>query len=133
MEVDRKKEIENREDVYFLVDTFYKIIRKDETLGAIFNNTISDWPKHIDHLTDFWESNLFFKDKYRGNPARKHQVVDSKHNNSISAFHFGIWLNHWFAVLEKYFTGEKALLAKNRARNMGTHIMLKIFEARQKA
>ncbi len=125
-----KKKIEDRTDLHFLVDTFYKAIREDETLGPIFNNTISDWPEHINHLTDFWESNLFFKDKYKGNPALKHRAVDNKHDNSISALHFGIWLNHWFATLDTYFVGEKVLLAKNRARNMGSHLMLKIFEAR---
>ena len=36
------KPIESREDVQFLVHTFYSKIRKDELLGPIFNSHISD-------------------------------------------------------------------------------------------
>ena len=55
-----KKEIQNRADVFLLVTQFYTKVRKDEILGPIFNNAINDWPEHLNRLTDFWESNLFF-------------------------------------------------------------------------
>ena len=55
-----KKEIQNRADVFLLVTQFYTKVHKDEILGPIFNNAINDWPEHLNRLTDFWESNLFF-------------------------------------------------------------------------
>ena len=61
-----KKEIENRADVFFLVDTFYTKIRADDLLGPIFNGVIDDWPSHLERLTDFWETNLFFVNKFKG-------------------------------------------------------------------
>ena len=125
-----KKEIENRADVFFLVDTFYTKIRADDLLGPIFNDVIDDWTAHLVRLTDFWETNLFFVNKFKGNPVRKHQEVDAKNKQTINALHFGVWLNYWMETLETHFTGERAALAKNRARNMGTHLFLKIFEAR---
>jgi len=84
----------------------------------------------LERLTDFWETNLFFVNKFKGNPVRKHQEVDAKNKQTINALHFGVWLNYWMETLETHFTGERADLAKNRARNMGTHLFLKIFEAR---
>ncbi|WP_432411215.1 group III truncated hemoglobin [Rasiella sp. SM2506] len=126
------KEIENREDIFQLVSTFYEKIRKDPLLGPIFNTAIQDWDAHLEHLTNFWESNLFFKKTYTGNPLEKHVEVDQKNNNEINEMHFGVWLNLWFETVNDLFIGERAQLAKNRARNMGTFIHLKIFEARSK-
>ncbi|MDB9780144.1 group III truncated hemoglobin, partial [Flavobacteriaceae bacterium] len=85
-----KKEIENRADVFFLVDTFYTKISSDDLLGPIFNDVIDDWPSHLERLTDFWETNLFFVNKFKGNPVRKHQEVDAKNKQTIDALHFGV-------------------------------------------
>ena len=125
-----KHDIQNRADVHLLVTTFYAKIRKDELLGPIFNAKIKDWPHHLEHLTDFWETNLFFVAKYKGNPLEKHAEVDAAENNTITELHFGIWLNHWMQTLEELFKGEKATMAKNRARKMGTFMYIKIFQAR---
>lgn len=125
-----KKDISNREDIYLLVTTFYKKVRKDKLLGPIFNQSIQDWPEHLDRLTDFWETNLLFVKKFKGNPLQKHQLVDAHQNHSLEALHFGVWLNMWFETLDTLFQGEKANLARNRARNMGNFFYLKIFSSR---
>ena len=127
----KRKEIETREDVFLLVDTFYKKVRKDDLLGPIFNRRITDWDSHLQHLTDFWESNLFFRNRFRGNPLEKHKEVDAENAYSINELHFGVWLNLWFQTVDELFAGDKANIAKNRARNMGTFIHLAIFKARQ--
>ena len=127
-----KKDIKTREDVHLLVSSFYDKVREDDFLGPFFNEAISDWDKHIDHLTDFWESSLFLRTKFSGDPLEKHIEVDEHNNNSISEMHFGVWLNLWYATIEELFDGDFAENAKRRARKMGTFIYLKIFEARQK-
>lgn len=130
-----KEDINTREDVALLVDQFYKKVRANAILGPIFNQAITNWDQHLDHLTTFWESSLFMgkplKKKYKGNPLEVHVKVDQENNNSITEHHFGIWLNLWFETIEQFFSGENAELAKRRARKMGTFIHLKIFEARQ--
>ena len=130
-----KEDINTREDVALLVDQFYKKVRANAILGPIFNQAITNWDEHLDHLTTFWESSLFMgkplKKKYKGNPLEVHAKVDQENNNSITEHHFGIWLNLWFETIEQFFSGENAELAKRRARKMGTFIHLKIFEARQ--
>ncbi len=125
-----KKDISNREDVFLLVNTFYDKVRVDKTLGPFFNKTIEDWDSHLELLTTFWESSLFLKTRYIGDPLQAHVEVDKKFNHSISEMHFGIWLNLWFETINELFEGDYAENAKRRARKMGTFIHLKIFEAR---
>jgi len=125
-----KKELKDREDVYVLVTAFYKKIRKDNVLGPIFNKHIKDWPAHLNLLTDFWETNLFFVKKFKGDPLQKHMKVDAGEHYGINEYHFGIWLNLWFQTIDELFYGEKANTAKNRARKMSTFIYLKIFKNR---
>lgn len=123
-------DIQNREDVYTLVSAFYAKVRKDEHLGNIFNTIIHEWDTHLEHLTDFWESQLFMVNKFSGNPIKKHVVVDQKVNNTITEKHFGYWMQLWFTTIDELFEGEKAQLAKNKARNMGTYMYLEIFKQR---
>tara|TARA_R110002167_G_scaffold61543_3_gene173622 strand:+ start:1456 stop:1845 length:390 start_codon:yes stop_codon:yes gene_type:complete len=126
-----KTTIQNRADVRLLVETFYGKIRIDAILGPIFNNIISDWEAHYEVLTDFWETQLFLKRKYHGNPITVHQAVDDAMNHSITSEHFGLWLNVWFATIDELFQGDTAWIAKNRAQKMSTMLFMKIYEHRQ--
>ncbi len=126
-----RKEIESRDDVYLLVTTFYERIRKHSKLGPFFNNTISDWPAHLELLTTFWESQLFLDRSYTGNPVKAHTDLDRSFEHTISMEHFGQWLQVWTATLDELFTGERAWIAKNRARKMATMLYLKIYEERK--
>jgi len=125
-----KKDIQNREDVFLLVSEFYKKVRIDSVLGPFFNTVISDWDEHIQRLTTFWESSLFLKTRYTGNPLQAHIKVDKDNNNSITELHFGLWLNLWYQTIDELFVGDYAENAKSRARKMGTFLYLNIFQSR---
>jgi hemoglobin len=124
------KDIKNRQDVFLLVSKFYEKVRKDEVLGPFFNETIKDWDAHLEHLTTFWESSLFLKTRFHGDPLEAHVKVDKAHDHSITELHFGLWLNLWFQTIDELFEGDYAENAKRRSRKMGTFLYLKIFEAR---
>ena len=126
-------DIKSREDISLLVRAFYGKVQKDKLLGPIFNGIIEDWEHHYEHLTDFWQTNLFFEKKFTGNPLQKHVEVDKKMHGTINEMHFGVWINLWFETIDELFEGDVAQIAKNRARNMGTFIHLKMFEARGKS
>ncbi|MBR9915747.1 MAG: group III truncated hemoglobin [Algicola sp.] len=131
-----RKDISTRQDLYRLVTLFYDKVRADQLLGPFFNDTITDWESHLEHLTTFWESSLFMtrklQHKYHGNPLEVHVDVDRKFNGQITELHFGVWLNLWYQTLDELFEGEVTDNAKRRARKMGTFMYLKIFEARQR-
>lgn len=125
-----KQDIQNRSDVFTLVSTFYKKVQKNPQIGYFFNETIEDWPTHLEKLTDFWETNLFMVSKFNGNPVKAHKEVDEKFNQSIEQKHFGEWLNMWFETVDELFEGERANIAKNRARNMATNLFMNVYRNR---
>jgi len=127
----KKNDIKTREDVFLLVSSFYIKVRNDDIIKPFFS-TIEDWDKHLEKLTTFWESNLFFKTKYYGNPIEAHIKVDKLHDNAITQKHFGHWMNLWFDTIEELFEGEYANMAKNRARKMSAFLYLKLFEGRSR-
>ncbi|WP_369407163.1 group III truncated hemoglobin [Seonamhaeicola sediminis] len=106
-------------------------MRKDDVLGPFFNDVIKDWDTHLEKLTSFWESSLFLRTRYYGDPLEAHIKVDKENKNAITEMHFGLWLNLWFQTIDELFQGDYAENAKRRARKMGTFIYLKVFEARQ--
>ena len=126
-----KQDIRSRQDVETLVRTFYGKVRQHKAIGPFFNETISDWSEHIEKLTNFWETNLFFVKAYKGNPLRAHIDVDNQFNNQIKQAHFGNWLELWFSTVDELFDGENAHLAKERARNMAHIMFIRIFQARK--
>ncbi|SNT17811.1 hemoglobin [Ekhidna lutea] len=126
-----KRDIESREDVAKLVEAFYTKVRQHQDIGPFFNETIIDWPAHLQKLTDFWETNLFFVNAYKGNPLKAHIDVDQEFNHSIEQAHFGNWLELWFSTIDNMYEGENAHLAKERARNMSHIMYIRIFQARQ--
>ena len=43
-----KKDIENREDIILLVNTFYNSVKENKTLGYIFNDVAKiEWESHL--------------------------------------------------------------------------------------
>ncbi len=125
-----KHDIQSRHDVETLVCSFYEKVRKHAEIGPFFNETISDWNEHIEKLTNFWETNLFFVKAYKGNPLRAHISVDDQFDHRIEQAHFGHWLELWFKTVDALFEGHNAHLAKERARNMAHIMFIRIFQAR---
>ena len=123
-------DIKNRKDVKEIIVSFYSSIQKDDLLGPVFNSVITDWESHYDHLTDFWESNLFLVSKYKGNPIKVHQQVDKESNHVIDQSYFVQWLKIWNKTIDGKFQGDKAQLMKNRARNMSSYIWIQIVQKR---
>jgi hemoglobin len=126
------RDIESREDVFLLVNTFYSKIKKDDFIGPIFLEIIpvDEWAPHLEKLTDFWETNLFFVRKFKGNPMKAHKDLDAHFKHSITQEHFGKWLELWLTTVNELFDGTKANDAKERARNIASALFLRMFDAR---
>ena len=109
------KKIETIEDIKLLVDTFYSAVRKDDLIGPIFNETVQDrWPVHLEKMYRFWQSILLNEPSYSGRPFPPHIKLD------IEKSHFERWVNLFESVVSTYFEGEKAQIAIDRAKLMGT-------------
>ena len=119
------KDIENREDVEFLVDEFYKQVVKDDVIGFFFTHIVElNFEKHIPVMYDFWETTLLGKMKYKGNPMVKHIELNNK--EPLTAKHFERWLQLWEETLSEHFNGLKAQEALKRAKQIGELMKFKV-------
>ena len=107
------KEIENRTDVEFLVDSFYTKVNEDTLLSPIFNGVAKvDWDNHLPIMYRFWSSILLGEASYNGRPFPKHLPLP------VNDIHFERWLQLFFETIDENFTGEKAEEAKKRAQSI---------------
>lgn len=105
-----KNDIETRDDVVLLVNTFYQRVREDNLIGPIFEERIKgNWEPHLNTMHDFWYTLLFGKEAYRGNPFAKHIGLP------VDASHFERWLLLFNTVLDELFEGAKKEEAKKKA------------------
>ncbi len=123
------KNINNRKDIELLVNSFYDKVRKDELIGFIFNDIIGDdWSKHLPIMYSFWETVLFAKAGYQGNPVKKHVEIDKK--IKLQKPHYDKWLQLWTETIDSLFTGEVADRAKEKATTMMQLIDFKVTASR---
>lgn len=124
-----KKDIQNEEDIKFLIDTFYQKVRKDDVIGHIFNEVIGDdWSKHLPIMYSFWETVLLDKVSYKGNAIRKHVDIDRK--MPLEQAHYQRWLSLWNQTIDQHFSGTIAEQAKKKASTMMQLIEMKVVAAR---
>lgn len=128
------KMIKNKEDVYLLVNIFYKKIKKDPLLGPIFKKNIhpNEWDNHIKKLTDFWVTCLFGIAEYKGNPVKKHLKVDNSIDNQLDQKHFGRWLYLWYTTIDSIYNCPLSQRAKYMARNIASTQQMIILNNRNK-
>jgi hemoglobin len=122
-----KKDIENREDIQLLVDTFYDKVKPDPIIGHIFTELVKvHWEKHLPVMYDFWENTLFFTGTYEGNPMEMHRRLHQA--IPLTAAHFNQWIKLFTSTVDELFEGKKALLAKQRAVSIATVMQIKILD-----
>jgi hemoglobin len=115
------KTIHTKEDVIYLVDSFYEKVNKDELLSPIFNDFAKvDWEAHMPTMYSFWSSILLGEESYSGRPFPKHLPLPIKQK------HFDSWLELFHQTVDENFEGELALEAKNRASNIAEIFSFKI-------
>ena len=120
-----KKDIHNREDIILLVDTFYKNVALNKQIGPIFTDIAKvDWSHHLPKMYDFWESILFGKAIYKGNPMLTHFALNEQTPLQTEAFE--TWKNLFFQTVDDLFVGENADLIKQKAQSIADLMHFKI-------
>jgi len=121
----KKKDIETQADIVLLVDTFYKKVNEDQTIGFIFNDVAKvDWSGHLPKMYSFWGSMLLGERTYTGAPMTKH--IELSRQTTMCQPQFTTWLNLFTATVDELFDGEKAREAKLRATNVAGLMLHKI-------
>ncbi len=124
------RDIGNKDDIELLVDAFYNKVRKDDTIGHIFQQIIGDdWSHHLPVMYSFWNTVLFGEAGYYGNPIRTHIALDKQIR--LEEQHYNRWLELWTATVDNMYKGEIADRAKERAKAMLQLISMKVELARE--
>ena len=108
-------DISDRQDIETLLRRFYEQAIPDPTIGKFFTEVAHlDLETHLPKIANFWEQMLFQRAVYSGLPMHAHLVLNSK--EPMLPEHFERWLTLWENTVDQMFTGEKAKIAKARAR-----------------
>lgn len=124
-----KQDIQNIDDIKILINTFYDVVKKDDTIGFIFNEIIGeDWSEHLPVMYRFWNTVLFGEAGYTGNPVMKHIALDKQ--IPLQEAHYTTWLRIWTNTVDDLYSGSIAEDAKKKAGNMVQLISMKVNMAR---
>ena len=119
------KDIENRDDLLRMMQRFYEKLLTDPSISYIFTDVAKiDLVPHLHILVDFWDMVLFQADTYRKNVLQLH--LNLNHETSLTKEHFETWLGHFNATVNELFEGNKAFMAKERAKSIATVMQIKI-------
>lgn len=103
-----------------LVSTFYGRVRRDDLIGPIFEEKISDWDAHIEKLCAFWSSVALLSGRYHGQPMRMHLPLP------IAEAHFQRWLAIFEATAAETCPPAAAAHFTHRARQIADSLLLGI-------
>lgn len=118
------KDIENREDVVKLVDTFYDNLLKDEKLAPVFGPSAEHWEQHIVRVYNFWENWLFQTGSYTGGMMWVHMERHATHPLTTELFER--WLAYWITCTDALFAGKNADFVKSKALEIGQILNAKL-------
>ena len=118
-------DIQSRKDIDILVKHFYQKAMHDDVIGHFFSEVAKiDLAIHVPKISDFWESILLGRSKYKGNPMEKHIELHS--NSPINEEHFVQWLALWNTSVSDLYEGPVADEALSRARQIAGLMQFKI-------
>lgn len=121
----KKPDLAGREEIETLVNAFYGKVQADPLLGFIFNDVAKvDWLAHLPRMYAFWETVLFRKGGYTGNPLAAHARLVTE--TPMGREQFDRWLLLFKETVDDLFQGEKADHIKNCAEDMASVIYSRI-------
>lgn len=106
-----------------VVALFYERVRQDPELGPIFNETVDDWPLHLEKLVAFWSSVMLTSGRYKGSPMAAHL----KHKARISPAMFDRWLALWGNTTTEIMAPDAAAAMQAKAARIAESLQLALF------
>ena len=124
------KDIKNNDDLYLLVDEFYKKLLSDNSIAFIFTEVVKiKLEEHLPILVTFWSQSLFNTGGYFKNLTNIHLDINAK--EYLSPELFIIWLNHFNNSVDEKFSGSNAEKIKTQALSIATVMQIKIQNERK--
>jgi hemoglobin len=119
------KDIQNQDDLYVLVDEFYKKLLQDKTISYIFTDIVKiKIEEHLPILVTFWSQAILGTGGYVKNLTQIHLDIDKK--EPLTKELFDIWLSHFYSTVDENFIGENSEKIKTQALSIATIMQIKI-------
>jgi hemoglobin len=113
----------DEDELKTLVDLFYTRVRADAELGPIFNDTIENWPEHLEKLSAFWSSVMLTSGRYKGNPMMAHL----QHVRRITPALFDRWLALWARTTSDVMSPAAAAALQEKAQRISESLQYALF------
>ena len=124
-------DIQNQDDLYLLVDDFYKRLLGDFAISYIFTEVVKiKLEEHLPILVTFWSQAILGTGGYTKNLTQIHLDVNQK--EYLSPELFQIWLGHFYAAVDDNFFGTNAEKIKTNALSIATIMQIKIAQEKSK-
>ena len=124
-------DIQNQEDLYLLVNEFYKKLLADKSISYIFTDVVKiKIEEHLPILVTFWSQAILGTGGYVKNLTQIHLDINAK--EYLSPALFKIWLDHFFTSVDTFFAGENSEKIKTQALNIATVMQIKIENQKNK-
>ena len=124
-------DIQNQDDLYLLVDAFYKKLLSDTSISYIFTEVVKiKLEEHLPILVTFWSQAILGTGGYTHNLTQIHLDVNTQ--EYLSPELFKIWLNHFNTTVDENFQGQKAEQIKTQALSIATIMQIKIAQEKDK-
>jgi hemoglobin len=118
-------DIQNQDDLYLLVDEFYKKLLSDNSISYIFTDIVKiKIEEHLPILVTFWSQAILGTGGYTNNLTDIHLNINKI--EKLTPELFQIWLNHFFTTVDENFVGQNAEKIKTQALNIATVMQIKI-------
>ena len=119
------KDIQTQQDLYLLVNQFYKKLLSDKSISYIFTDIVKiKIEEHLPILVTFWSQMILGTGGYTNNLTDIHLKVDKL--SHLSSELFEIWLTHFNLTINELFEGENANKVKAQAQQLAVIMQIKI-------
>lgn len=124
-------DIYNNNDLYLVVDEFYKKLLGDPSIAYFFTDIVKiKLEDHLPILVNFWSQSLFNTGGYYKNLMQIHLDINEKENFSPELFK--IWLTHFNNAIAENFSGTNADKMITQALSIATVMQIKIHNQQKK-
>ena len=119
------KDIQTPEEIYIVVDEFYKKLLADEKISYIFTDVVKiKLEEHLPILVTFWSQAILGTGGYTNNLTDIHLNINKI--EKLTPELFKICLTHFYDSVDENFAGENAEKIKTQALNIATVMQIKI-------
>lgn len=113
-----KRDIQNREDIAQWMNAFYTKLMTDDITRPKFLHL--NLEAHLPKIVQFWAFVLLDEEGYTTNVFNQHTHLN------LEEIHFRRWIDYFVTTTDEMFEGQKATLAKQRAKLLASTFWQKI-------